>query len=106
MAPGVTRTPFSQNDFNGAATLVALYRFNPSWGLELDAIATRQHAELWQYGEASLPSDLPKDNFLVRGGFSFKNGWLDLQSMLSYYRQNNNYYSDLWTHELTEPGGG
>ena len=105
-APGVTRTPVSVNHFNGAATFVALYRFNDKWGLELDAIATRQHAELWQYAEASLPTALPKDNFLVRGGVNFKNSWLDVQSMLSWYRQNNNYYTALWTHELTKPAGG
>ena len=103
---GLTRTPLSVDDFNGAATLIALYRLNKSWGIELDAIVTRQHAELWQYGEASLPSDKPKDNVLIRGGFNFKNAWLDIQSMLSYYRQDNNYYTALWTHELTKPSGG
>ena len=105
-APGVTRTPLSVDNLNGAATLVALYRFSDKWGLELDAIATRQHAELWQYAEASLPTALPKDNYLVRGGINFKNNWLDIQSMLSWYRQNNNYYTALWTHELTKPAGG
>ena len=103
--PGVTRTPFSVNNFNGAATFVAFYRINHAWGLELDAIATRQHAELWQYSEANLPSDKPKDNVLVRGGVNFKNSWLDFQSMLSYYRQDNNYSTALWTHELTKAVG-
>ena len=106
VAPGATRTPLSVDDLNGAVTMVALYRFSNAWGLEFDAIATRQHSELWQYGEASLPSDLPKDNFLARGGVNFKNARMDIQSMLSYYRQDNNYYTALWTHELTEPAGG
>ena len=106
VSPGVTLTPVSVDNLNGAATLVALYRINAAWGLELDAVATRQHSELWQYEEETPPSDLPKDNLLVRGGVNFKNGWLDFQSMLSWYRQNNNYYVGLWTHELTKPAGG
>ena len=105
-SPGVTRTPVSVGNANGAATLVALYRFNEAWGLEFDAIATRQHAEIWQYAEETLPPTLPKDNLLARGGFNYKNSWLDLQSMLMWYRQNNNYYTALWTHELTRPAGG
>ncbi len=104
--PGVTRTPIFVPHLNGAATLVADYRFNDRWRLEADFIATRQHAECWQYGEAELPPDDPKDNLLIRGGFNYRNAWLDIQSLLTYYRQDNNYYSALWTHTLETPAGG
>ncbi len=103
---GVRRTPFHRDHLNGTATLVALYRLNDYWGLECNAIATQQHAELWQFGEAELPTDKPKRNYLVRGGINFKNAWLDFQSLLMYYRQDNNYYTALWTHELTKEAGG
>lgn len=103
--PGVTLTSVDTNNLNGAATLSAFYRFNKKWGLEVNAIATQQHAELWQFGEAELPTDLPKRNYLVRGGPSFKNKWIDIQSLLMYYQQDNNYYTALWTHELTKDTG-
>ena len=104
--PGVSRTPVRVDNLNGAATLVALYRLNDRWGLEMHAIATQQHAELWQYGEADLPTDKPKRNYLVRGGVNYKNAWLDFQSLLMFYQQDNNYYTALWTHELTKAAGG
>ena len=103
---GVTRTNFNIHNFNGAASLVALYRFNSNWRVELDAVVTQQHAELWQYGEASLPANFPKRNYLLRGGPNFKNRWVDIQSLLMFYQQDNNYYSALWTHELSEAAGG
>lgn len=103
---GVTVTPLQVDDFNGAVSAVAHYRINDKWGLELNAMATQQHAELWQYGEAELPSRKPKRNYLVRGGVNFKNEFLDLQSLLMAYYQDNNYYTALWTHELNKPAGG
>lgn len=103
---GVSKTPFEVHNFNGAASMVANYRINHNWGLEINAVTTQQHAELWQYGEADLPTDKPKRNYLIRGGINFRNGWLDLQSLLMFYRQDNNYYTALWTHELTHTAGG
>ena len=105
-SPGVKRTPIHIDHLDGAATLVSLYRMNEHWGLEMNAIVTQQHTELWQYGEADLPTDKPKRNYLLRGGVNYKNSWLDFQSLLMYYRQDNNYYSNLWTHELTKAAGG
>lgn len=99
-------SPIDIDNFNGAATLSALYRFNDRWQLEANAIATQQHAELWQYGETEFPTDLPKRNYLVRIGPNFKNRWIDIQSLLMYYRQDNNYYAALWSHQLTKPAGG
>ena len=104
--PDVTITPFEANHFNGAATLVANYMIDKKWGLELNAIATRQHAELWQYGEADLPTPKPKMNYLVRGGVNFKNKFLDFQSLLMFYQRDNNFYTALWTHELDRPVAG
>jgi hypothetical protein len=104
--PGVTRTEIHADKLNGAATLVALYRLGSRWGLEMNAIATQQHAEIWQFGEADLPTDKPKRNYLVRGGVNFKDSRLDFQSLLMFYQQDNNYYNALWTHELTRAAGG
>ena len=103
---GVTKTPFKVNNLNGAASLVANYKFGRGWGLEANAIATRQHAELWQFGEADPPTDKPKNNYLFRGGINYKNKWLDFQSLVMLFRQDNNYMPALWTHELTHDAGG
>lgn len=99
-------SPIHVDDFNGAATLTALYNINDNWRIEVNAIATQQHAEIWQYGESEFPADLPKRNYLLRGGPNYRNGWIDIQSLLMYYRQDNNYYTALWSHELTSPAGG
>lgn len=104
--PGVTITPFSKDMLNGAASLVGYYKLNPNWGLELNAIATLKHSELWQYREADLPSEKAQPNYLLRGGFNFKNSWIDMQSLLTYLLQGNSYLSSMWTHELTHAAGG
>ena len=105
-SPGVTITPFHKDMLNGAASFIGYYRLNDKWGLEVNAIATLKHAELWQYGEESLPSEKAQPSYLLRGGVNFKNRWLDLQSLITYIRQDNNYTSDMWSHTLTQPGGG
>lgn len=105
-SPGVTLRHFHRDMLNGAASLVGYYQLNRRWGLELDAIATLKHAELWQYGEAELPSCKAQPNYIVRGGFNFKNDRIDLQSLLTYMRQGNNYTTNMWTHELESAAGG
>ena len=101
---GINR-PIDIDNFNGAVSLTALYRINDHWRFEANAIATQQHAELWQYGEAEFPTNQPKRNYLLRGGPNYKNNWMDIQSLLMYYQQDNNYYTALWSHELTKPAG-
>lgn len=105
-SPGVTITPFDKKDINGAASIVGYYKLNKQWGLELDAVATVKHTDIWQYSEADLPTDKSQPNYLLRGGINFKNSWIDLQSLITYLRQENNYSSSMWTHELTQAGGG
>lgn len=103
---GVTITPFSRDALNGAASLVGYYRLNRHLGLELDAIATVKHAELWQYGEAEPPTGNAQPTYLLRGGVNIQTGWLDLQSLITYYRQNSNYSTNMWSHALTTAAGG
>lgn len=103
---GVQVKPFQRNEWNGAASLAIYQKLNSRFGLELNAIATLKHAELWQFTESSLPSDKSQPNYLLRGGINYKNSWLDLQSLLTYIRQDNNYYSSMWMHELTKDAGG
>lgn len=105
-SPGVTITHFQKDHLNGAATLLAYYKFNKNWGVEANAVATLAHTDLWQYGESELPSDKAQPNYLLRGGINFKNSWLDLQSLITYLRKDNNYSTSMWTHELTQAGGG
>lgn len=105
-SPGVTITPFEKNNLNGAASLLAYYKLNKNWGAEINAVATLSHAEMWQYAESELPSEKSQPNYLLRGGINFKNSWLDLQSLITYMRKDNNYSTNMWTHELTQAGGG
>ena len=105
-SPGVTITPMKANNFNWAASLVGLWRIGKPVTLELDAIATQQHSEMWQYGEAPLPSQLPIRTFLFRAGINYKQSWIDMQSMLTYIRKANNYLTSLWSHELIKDAGG
>lgn len=105
-SPGVTITPFSRNKWNGAASIVGYYRLNRHVGLELDAIATMKHAELWQFGETEQPPRDAQPNYLLRGGVNIQAGWLDLQSLVTYFRQNSNYSTKMWSHTLTREAGG
>lgn len=43
---------------------------------------------------------------MFRAGFNYRNSWLDLQSLLTYIIQKNNFSSSLWTHTLTKAAGG
>ena len=105
-SPGVKLNPIKKDMFNGAASLVAYYKINSEFGLEMNAIATKRHSELWQYGQQDLPNDVPKKDYLLRGGINYKNKWIDLQSLLTYIRQDNNFTSTIWTHQLTKAAGG
>ena len=105
-SPGVKTTSMKVDNFNWAASLVGLWRVSNPVTLELDAIGTQQHSEMWQYGEAQLPSKLPIRTFIFRGGVNYKRSWIDLQSLITYIRKENNYYSSLWSHELTKDAGG
>ena len=105
-SPGVQLNPIKKDMFNGAASLVAYYKITPEFGLEMNAIATKRHTELWQYGQQDLPNDVAKNDYLLRGGINYKNNWIDLQSLLTYIRQDNNFTSAMWTHKLDKAAGG
>ena len=104
-SPGVGTTPIVADNFNWAVAAVATWRISDRLSLEADAIALQQHSELWQYGDADLPSQLPIRTVIFRAGVNFKNEWIDLQSMITYIRKANNYASAFWTHELTSAIG-
>lgn len=103
---GVTKTSIDDDYLNGALTLVANWRLTKTLSLEVNAIATQSHSEMWQYYDASLPSTLPKRNYLVRAGINYRNSWIDLQTLLTYITQRNNYQTTLYTHELKKAAGG
>lgn len=105
-SPGVTITPFERDNWNGAASMIAYYKLNSNWGLEVNAIANLKHTDLHQYSESELPAEKAQPNYLLRGGVNFKNSWLDLQSLITYLRKDNNYKTSMWTHKLTHAAGG
>jgi hypothetical protein len=106
MTAGVEKTPISVDNLNGAATLVATWGLNRNVSLEINGIVTQQHAELWQYSDAALPCKLPHRTYLFRSGIDYKNKWINLQSLIFYITQKNNYQTQLYTHELTQASGG
>jgi hypothetical protein len=106
MRAGVSKTPIKVDNLNGAATFVAIWDLNRNVSLEMNGIATQQHSELWQYNDAALPSQLPHRTYIFRAGINNKNNWISLQSLIFYITQKNNYQTQLYTHELTQTGGG
>jgi len=105
-ASGVSKTSINIDNLNGAATFVATWNLNRNVAFEMNGIATQQHSELWQYNDAALPSQLPHRTYLFRSGIDYKNNWINLQSLIFYITQKNNYQTLLYTHELTQTSGG
>ena len=106
MSPGVTKNKISENWLNAAATFTAYYRINPGFALQADALATFRRPEITEYGTAMSPVTDVKSNYMFRAGINYRNSWIDLQSMLTYLVQKNNFVNSLWTHTLTKAAGG
>ena len=106
MSPGVTKNKISENWLNAAATFTAYYRINPGFALQADALATFRRPEITEYGTAMSPVTDVKSNYMFRAGINYRNSWIDLQSMLTYLVQKNNFVNSLWTHTLTKAASG
>ena len=105
-SPGVVRNRIRENWINTSATLTGYYRLSPGFALQADALATWRRPEITEYGNAQAPVTDIKANYMFRAGINLRNTWLDLQSLLTYVVQNNNFSSSLWSHTLTKEAGG
>lgn len=106
LMPQVKLNDIKEDWINTSATLTSYYRFSNSFALQADAFATFRRPELTEYSEAQAPVTDIKSNYMFRAGFNYRNSWLDLQSLLTYIIQKNNFSSSLWTHTLTKAAGG
>jgi hypothetical protein len=106
MMTGVSKTPINVDNLNGAATFVATWNLNRNVSFYMNGIATQQHSELWQYNDVAQPSQLPHRTYMFRAGIDYNNNWINLQSLIFYITQKNNYQTQLYTHELTYATGG
>lgn len=92
----------TKNKLNYAATIQGTYKLTDNFGLLADASVATRFPRISDYA-GSGPTDEQYKRVtipLIRGGFYYKNKWLDLTSMVSYISKSNN----IDQQNLTNPG--
>lgn len=99
-------THFSETYLNGALGAQVTYRIVGGLSAQADATATRIHSNIFNYGGFYDPSTDPTDTYLIRGGFAYKNDWINLLSQLNYIHQSNYNTRSVFQHVLQKEAGG
>ncbi len=91
-----------KNKVNYAATLQGVYNFNKHFGITADATVATRYPRINEYAGTG-PTDEQYKRVtipLVRGGFTYRNNWVDLTSMVTYIAKSNN----IDQQNVTKPG--
>lgn len=91
-----------KNKVNYAATFQGVYNFNKHFGITADATVATRYPRINEYAGTG-PTDEQYKRVtipLVRGGFSCRNNWVDLTSMVTYIAKSNN----IDQQNVTKPG--
>ena len=99
-------TRFSEIYLNGALGAQITYRIVGGLSAQADATATRIHSNIFNYGGFYDPTTDPTDTYLLRGGFAYKNDWINLLSQLNYIHQSNYNTRSVFQHVLQKEAGG
>lgn len=99
-------TDFSRDYFNGAAGVDFGYRIAGGLSVKAQAVFTRSHGNIYNFGGYYDPSSTPTDTRFAQGGVSYTNNWLNLVSQLVYISQTNNNSRSVFQHALLKEVGG
>lgn len=99
-------TTFSENYLNGSAG--ASVNYSVAGGLSLlgEAIFTRIHGNIFNYGGFYDPSTKPTDTKFARAGISYKNAWVNLTSQINFISQSNYNTRSVFQHTLQREVAG
>lgn len=91
-----------KNKLNYAATLQALYKINSHFDITADATVATRFPRINEYAGTGPTEEQYKRVTipLIRGGFNYRNKWMDLTSMFTYISKSNN----IDQQNVTKPG--
>lgn len=99
-------TPFDRRYLNGAAGLQLNFRLAGPLVFQSDAVFTRIHRNIFNFGGFNDPNDDPTDTYLIRAGFSYQNRWVNVLSQLNYIHQSNYNQRTVFQHVLQKDVNG
>jgi hypothetical protein len=91
-----------KNKLNYAATIQGLYQLDNHFGLTADATVATRYPRINEYAGTGPTEEQYKRVTipLIRGGFTYRNSWMDLTSMVTYISKSNN----IDQQNVTKPG--
>jgi hypothetical protein len=91
-----------KNKLNYAATIQGLYQLDKHFGLTADATVATRYPRINEYAGTGPTEEQYKRVTipLIRGGFTYRNSWMDLTSMVTYISKSNN----IDQQNVTKPG--
>ncbi len=99
-------TTFEENFLNGALGFDFNSRLVTGFSLKAQAIMTRMHSTIFDYGGFYDPSTDPTDTKFAQAGLGYKNSWINLVSQLVYITQSNYKSRSVFQHALQKEIAG
>lgn len=98
-------TPFSRSYLNGGLGLKLDQKLGNGFNLIAEYTAVRKHNHLLNFAGYQVPNDNASDTWLLRGGLSYRNSWLNVVSQVLYISQNNMQTHNSFQHSLEKEVG-
>jgi hypothetical protein len=98
----ITPQNVTKNKLNYAATIQGLYQIDNHFGITADATVATRFPRINEYAGTGPTEEQYKRVTipLIRGGFTYRNPWMDLTSMVTYISKSNN----IDQQNVTKPG--
>ena len=99
-------TDFGRNYLNGSVGFDFNTRLVGNLSFKAQAILTRVHKTIFDFGGFYDPNDNPTDTRFAQGGFAYKNSWVNVVSQLVYINQSNYSTRSVFQHALDKEVAG
>ena len=103
--PDVVRNHFSNNHFNYAFIGSMRFALLNGFGLQAEYSSATTHSQLFHYGTYNYPTQKGMTTNYFRGGFYWKNKWIDLTSQLTHITMSNSQERPNFSHVLERDAG-